>query len=224
MYWNSRLHTEHARLVEQFTPEDVVADVFAGIGPFALPAAKKGCAVLANDLNPESYKYLQQNIVNNRVRVRQLDVFEPIFTEDLPTQVQSLVRASCEDGREFIRKVIARVLDDPLPPPHVPSTKSQIVKAQRAARKEGLPRPDNTQAQPEGPKRDRITQFVMNLPDSAITFLDAFRGVLSPQNNDGRDLSGVYGGDNLPTVHCYCFSKGKDLDEAEKDIREVRVL
>ena len=50
-----------------FSAEDVVADVFAGVGPFALPAGKKGCGVLANDLNPESYKYLQQNIAQNSV-------------------------------------------------------------------------------------------------------------------------------------------------------------
>lgn len=50
-----------------FQPDDLVADVFAGVGPFALPAAKKGCAVLANDLNPESYKYLTLNIKNNKV-------------------------------------------------------------------------------------------------------------------------------------------------------------
>ena len=67
VYWNSRLHTEHARLVDMFQPHDLVADVFAGVGPFALPAAKKGCAVLANDLNPESYKYLTLNIKDNRV-------------------------------------------------------------------------------------------------------------------------------------------------------------
>jgi tRNA (guanine37-N1)-methyltransferase len=68
VYWNSRLHTEHARLVDMFQPQELVADVFAGVGPFALPAAKKGCAVLANDLNPESYKYLTLNIKDNRVR------------------------------------------------------------------------------------------------------------------------------------------------------------
>jgi len=67
VYWNSRLHTEHARLVDMFQPDDLVADVFAGVGPFTLPAAKKGCAVLANDLNPESYKYLVMNIKNNKV-------------------------------------------------------------------------------------------------------------------------------------------------------------
>jgi tRNA (guanine37-N1)-methyltransferase len=67
VYWNSRLQTEHARLVNMFQPHEVIADVFAGVGPFALPAAKKGCAVLANDLNPDSYKYLTLNINDNRV-------------------------------------------------------------------------------------------------------------------------------------------------------------
>lgn len=67
VYWNSRLHTEHDRLVQLFSPDDVVADAFAGVGPFALPAAKKGCGVLANDLNPESYKWLSRNIENNKV-------------------------------------------------------------------------------------------------------------------------------------------------------------
>jgi tRNA (guanine37-N1)-methyltransferase len=65
VYWNSRLHTEHARLVDLFGPDDVVADGFAGVGPFAVPAAKKGCGVLANDLNPESAKYLNINAQNN---------------------------------------------------------------------------------------------------------------------------------------------------------------
>jgi tRNA (guanine37-N1)-methyltransferase len=68
VYWNSRLHTEHDRLVQLFQPTDVIADVFAGVGPFAIPAAKKGCAVFANDLNPESARYLSQNIVDNKVR------------------------------------------------------------------------------------------------------------------------------------------------------------
>ena len=67
VYWNSRLHTEHDRLVQQFSPDDVIADVFAGVGPFALPAAKKGCGVLANDLNPECYKWLSRNIETNKV-------------------------------------------------------------------------------------------------------------------------------------------------------------
>jgi tRNA (guanine37-N1)-methyltransferase len=57
-------------LVEIFEPQDVIADVFAGVGPFAIPAAKKGCAVMANDLNPESYRYLMENIRINKALKR----------------------------------------------------------------------------------------------------------------------------------------------------------
>jgi tRNA (guanine37-N1)-methyltransferase len=45
VYWNSRLETEHKRLVSLFSKDDVVADIMAGIGPFAVPAAHKGCTV-----------------------------------------------------------------------------------------------------------------------------------------------------------------------------------
>jgi tRNA (guanine37-N1)-methyltransferase len=69
VYWNSRLHAEHERLVEQFKPGEVIADVFAGVGPFAIPAAKKGCGLFANDLNPYSFEYLNVNVVLNSVGV-----------------------------------------------------------------------------------------------------------------------------------------------------------
>ena len=42
MYWNSRLEAEHRRLVEQFKAGEIIADVMAGIGPFAIPAAQLG--------------------------------------------------------------------------------------------------------------------------------------------------------------------------------------
>lgn len=45
VYWNSRLETEHKRLVDSFRAGQVVVDVMAGIGPFAVPAAQKGCKV-----------------------------------------------------------------------------------------------------------------------------------------------------------------------------------
>lgn len=67
VYWNSRLHTEHERLVSLFEPGEVVCDVMAGIGPFAVPAGKRGVFVWANDLNPESYAYMKDAIATNKV-------------------------------------------------------------------------------------------------------------------------------------------------------------
>lgn len=68
VYWNSKLEGEHRRLINIFQPGEVVCDVMAGIGPFAIPAGKKGVFVWANDYNPESYRYLDENIKRNKVR------------------------------------------------------------------------------------------------------------------------------------------------------------
>ena len=67
VYWNSRLGTEHERVVGLFKPGEAVCDVMAGVGPFALPAGKKEVFVYANDLNPDCYTSLQENIQFNKV-------------------------------------------------------------------------------------------------------------------------------------------------------------
>lgn len=68
IYWNPRLCTEHERILQKLKPGDVLYDVFAGIGPFSVPAAKKGCIVIANDLNPNSCKWLEVNKTKNRIK------------------------------------------------------------------------------------------------------------------------------------------------------------
>ncbi|KAG9231609.1 guanine-N(1)--methyltransferas-like protein [Amylocarpus encephaloides] len=82
VYWNSRLQTEHKRLVDLFQPGEVVCDVMAGIGPFAVPAGKKGVFVWANDLNPDSVESMKDAITRNKVSHH--------------------VRPFCQDGHKFI--------------------------------------------------------------------------------------------------------------------------
>lgn len=67
VYWNSRLHTEHERLVSGFAPGEAVCDPFAGVGPFAIPAAKKHCVVVASDLNPACAAAMERNVKLNHV-------------------------------------------------------------------------------------------------------------------------------------------------------------
>jgi tRNA (guanine37-N1)-methyltransferase len=80
VYWNSRLAGEHRRLVQVITreqqqkqspqmPQMVVADLMAGVGPFAVPLtahSNQNIVVHANDLNPTSYKYLEINRKKNK--------------------------------------------------------------------------------------------------------------------------------------------------------------
>ena len=87
VYWNSRLQTEHKRLVDKLSSSEIICDMFAGVGPFVIPAAKKGCLVYANDLNPESYKALCHNAKINHV--------------------ENKVKVYNMDGRDFVRKLVS---------------------------------------------------------------------------------------------------------------------
>lgn len=205
VYWNSRLHTEHARLISQFQPFQVVADVMAGVGPFAVPAAKKGVWVLANDLNPECYKSMQHNVTQNKVEAH--------------------CRTFCEDGRAFIRQSAVRAWDAAFPA-HDDSLLSERQKRkERRRRREGdaaecAPSP----ASPALPRR-LIDHFVMNLPATALEFLDAFRGLYTrlaahagheAWQAEWEARRNVPGLELWPMVHVHCFTK--EVDRAGEDI------
>ena len=68
VYWNSRLGHEHEVMSRDLIRKGaVVADMFCGVGPFAIPLAMRGCVVHANDLNPDSFAALQDNVRRNKV-------------------------------------------------------------------------------------------------------------------------------------------------------------
>ena len=157
VYWNSRLRTEHERIVKLLHKGDTVLDVFAGVGPFALPACKKGCVVYANDLNSHSYSALctnaQQNAVSNKLTAYNMD------------------------GREFVETVTRKLLEE----------KSLNIDT--------------------APQRLGYSHVIMNLPASAVEFLDVFRGLFRVVPVDLRKTV------QLPTVHCYCFLKSQVPEE-----------
>uniref|UniRef100_A0A804N3M0 SAM-dependent methyltransferase TRM5/TYW2-type domain-containing protein n=1 Tax=Zea mays TaxID=4577 RepID=A0A804N3M0_MAIZE len=74
VYWNSRLATERQRLVNIFRNLDVVCDMFSGVGPLAISAAKKVKYVYANDINPNAVGYLERNMVLNKLE-KKIEVF-----------------------------------------------------------------------------------------------------------------------------------------------------
>lgn len=48
----------------------ITGDVFSGVGPIAISAAKKVKRVYANDLNPHAVDYLERNCVLNKLERR----------------------------------------------------------------------------------------------------------------------------------------------------------
>lgn len=104
VYWNPRLGTEHERIVELLNPQDVLYDVFSGVGPFSVPAARKGIKVLANDLNPNSYNWLLKNSQINKTKDNLL-AFNKDGRDFLKTEVKNNIlkrRETNEPGTEHI--------------------------------------------------------------------------------------------------------------------------
>lgn len=68
-YFSSRLSYEHLRVASLVKENEVVVDMFAGIGPFAILTAKKhaNVRVFAVDLNPDAFELLRKNVLVNRV-------------------------------------------------------------------------------------------------------------------------------------------------------------
>lgn len=212
---------EHERIVLKLEKGDVVYDVFAGVGPFAIPAAKKGCFVLANDLNPESYKSLVHNAAMNRIK--------------------SDFCAYNLDGRKFIKNSVkedmcyrwlqmihAETLHSGVDCNNVSYTEKNSQKADgdniRGSNSGGGiigavvggTCTDVGNASVSKNWTSPAFHIVMNLPAIAVEFLDVFQSmcsdipVTSPVVSllDQRTFL-------LPHVYCYCFYKG---DNPEADI------
>lgn len=183
VYWNSRLHTEHDRLVSMFNEGEAVCDVMAGVGPFAIPAGKKRVIVLANDLNPASFEALHDNIELNKV--------------------SQFVTPTMLDGRQCIRsslELLSMKAD----------SEGQIeisAPPRKRARSTDIGRKTNS-TKTIVPIPRHFQHYVMNLPASAIQFLDAFRGLYIGK---GRTTP-------LPRIHVHCFTKFTE-EEAQEDLR-----
>jgi len=66
VYFSPRLSTERKRVADQATDMELVLDMFAGVGPFAIPLSKKAMYTVAVDKNPDAIEYLKRNIALNK--------------------------------------------------------------------------------------------------------------------------------------------------------------
>ena len=88
-YWCSRLQNERSRILNLISKNNILLDAFCGVGPLSLRACKKGIKVFSNDLNPDCYKYLNDNIKYNKIN-------------------KDLIKTYNMDAREFIKIFIEK--------------------------------------------------------------------------------------------------------------------
>jgi tRNA (guanine37-N1)-methyltransferase len=67
-YFSSRLATERQRIAHLIKKDEMVLDMFAGIGPFAIVLADHAALVLAADINPHAIGLMLENCVQNHIR------------------------------------------------------------------------------------------------------------------------------------------------------------
>ncbi|EHA8590381.1 putative tRNA (guanine(37)-N1)-methyltransferase 2 [Cocos nucifera] len=242
VYWNSRLEHEHIRLVSQFQTGDIICDMFAGIGPFSIPAAQKGCVVYANDLNPDSVHYLRINAKINKVEDRVLAYnfdarafmhqLMSVPDSELKPESQDTVHKDCQtnnlianrEGRSKHGKLTVdnkEMLDTGKNVQDHADDASTIANAAAKRRSEISDEADvikgNTNKRIRGFKLsiskayEHVDHIIMNLPASALQFLDVFKDLLQRKYWKGP----------LPWIHCYCFIRSSEttetiLAEAEK--------
>lgn len=66
-YFSARLASERQRIVSMMDNHEIVLDMFAGVGPFAIMLATKAEQVWACDLNPGAVSLLIRNISQNKM-------------------------------------------------------------------------------------------------------------------------------------------------------------
>ncbi|CCH45226.1 tRNA (guanine-N(1)-)-methyltransferase [Wickerhamomyces ciferrii] len=199
VYWNSRLQAEHERLVQIFKPGELVLDAMAGVGPFTVPAAKKGVISIANDLNPDSYHFLKQNIAKNNVSnfIKPFNDNGHDFIKNCMTYIEQFHKETNGIIKVEIKK---------------PKTKSSSSSSSStpANKKPRTPTEYKDISIPKFPNH-----FVMNLPDSAIEFVNDYIGIFA-NHEELKSLPNF----ELPMVHVYCFQKFSP-DEPEPTEKEL---
>ena len=69
VYFSPRLSTEHDRVTNLVKPGEVIVDLFSGIGPFAILAAKRQpVTVYAIDINERAIRCLRRSLTLNKLR------------------------------------------------------------------------------------------------------------------------------------------------------------
>ncbi|WP_049971003.1 class I SAM-dependent methyltransferase [Haladaptatus cibarius] len=114
VYFSPRLATERHRVAEQVDPDERAFDMFAGVGPFVIPFAKRGAQVVGTDVNDVAIEYLRENArrngVENRVTAIAGDVRETV--SEYENWADRLVMNLPHSAGEFLDTAVSLAEDE----------------------------------------------------------------------------------------------------------------
>ena len=104
-YFSARLSTERQRILAYVQEDEMILDMFAGVGPFAITLAAKAAFIVASDLNPQAIVLMLENIAQNRVKnVLPMLADARRLSEILPWKFDRIIMNLPLAGTEFLKE------------------------------------------------------------------------------------------------------------------------
>ncbi|WP_262178549.1 class I SAM-dependent methyltransferase [Haloarcula laminariae] len=114
VYFSPRLATERHRVVEQVEEGEQAFDMFAGVGPFVIPFAKRGATCVGTDINERAIEYLRRNAERNGVadRVRAISGDVRQVSTDYEGWADRVVMNLPHSADDFLETAVGLAGDD----------------------------------------------------------------------------------------------------------------
>jgi tRNA (guanine37-N1)-methyltransferase len=114
VYFSPRLATERHRVAEQATAGEQAIDMFAGVGPFVVPFAKRSAAVVGVDVNEAAIEFLRENASRNGVADRVTAIHGDVrdVAADYEDWADRLVMNLPHSADEFLDTAVALAGDE----------------------------------------------------------------------------------------------------------------
>jgi len=114
VYFSPRLATERHRVAEQVDTGEHAFDMFAGVGPFVVPFAKRDAECIGVDINADAIEYLRENARRNGVENRVTAINDDV--RDIATEYEDwadrIMMNLPHSADEFLESAVTLAGDD----------------------------------------------------------------------------------------------------------------
>ncbi|MFC6763730.1 class I SAM-dependent methyltransferase [Natrinema soli] len=114
VYFSPRLATERHRVAEQVDANEHAFDMFAGVGPFVIPFAKRGATCVGVDINAEAIDYLRENARRNGVADRVTAINDDVreVAAEYENRADRIVMNLPHSADDFLESAVTLAGDD----------------------------------------------------------------------------------------------------------------